>query len=568
MADLTYWQKRHLKTKQKALKNAENYEEDYQKRLKKAQREIEQEIQAWVGKYATEDGDLTPQGANKILKGQDKKTWNNTLDEWERKSLEGGYDQELNLEYYRSRVSRLQALEGQISNIMAEHTAPEVERMKEQLSSTYKETYHQTTYNTQQQTNNFSGDFAKLNSDQLAKVVSKPWAGSNFSKRLWGNMTQQLPNKLAKTLSRGVLLGHGVDRMVKDSRVVFKNASSRDIHRLITTEFAHIAEQATLDSYHDTGIEKYEYMATLESRTCDYCRGLDGKVFDTKKQETGVNYPPMHPHCRCTTAPWFAELGDDVVEENLDVNEDENDVVFGENVEKLLSDEQTSIYKGMLNNAPDDIQALFKRQNEHLVLGDASYNGTANFNATRNSVLMNVSEDLKGSTIDNAGNTFFHEFAHQIDAKNGFVSMKAKLRDTMVEDWKTYTSDYKKTLSAEYKKIGKEEFQEKHDLSSMWSNKTLKKADADEIMWKELKSLPLKERASISDWLEYPLKKDSPLGAGHGAAYHHRGYDATSLEIFAEITSARVTNPEALKVMKKLFPDTIKAYNEILKELI
>lgn len=308
MADLTYWQKRHLKTKQKALKNAETYEEDYQKRLKKAQREIEQEIQAWVGKYATEDGDLTPQGANKILKGQDESWWNNTLDQWEKKALDGGYDKELNLEYYRSRVSRLQALEGQISNIMAEHTAPEVERMQEQLSLSYEETYYRTTYNTQAQGQSFSGDFAKLNDDQLAKVVSKPWAGSNFSKRLWGNMTQQLPNKLAKTLSRGVLLGHGVDRMVKDSRVVFKNASSRDIHRLITTEFAHVAEQATLDSYHDSGIEQYEYMATLEKRTCERCGGLDGKVFDTHKQEVGTNYPPLHPYCRCTTAPYFDEL--------------------------------------------------------------------------------------------------------------------------------------------------------------------------------------------------------------------------------------------------------------------
>lgn len=308
MADLTYWQKRHLKTKQKALKNAEKYEADYLKRLNKAHREIEKEIKAWAKKYATEDGGMTQANANKLLRGMDKQDWNNTLAQWEHKARVGGYDNELNLEYYRSRVSRLQALQGQITDIMATHTAPEVGRMQQQLADTYKDTYYRTTYNTQAQQMAINGNFARFNDDQLTKIVSKPWAGSDFSKRLWGNMTTKLPNELTKTLSRGVLLGHGVERMVKDARVTLNNASRYDLHRLITTEFAHITEQATLDSYHDSGIERYEYMATLETHTCERCGALDSEVIDTNKQQAGVNYPPLHPNCRCTTAPWFEEL--------------------------------------------------------------------------------------------------------------------------------------------------------------------------------------------------------------------------------------------------------------------
>lgn len=308
MADLTYWQKRHLKTKQKALNNAEKYEADYLKRLNKAHREIEKEIKAWAKKYATEDGGMTQANANKLLRGMDKKDWNNTLAQWEHKARVGGYDNELNLEYYRSRVSRLQALQGQITDIMATHTAPEVGRMQQQLADTYKDTYYRTTYNTQAQQMAINGNFARFNDDQLTKIVSKPWAGSDFSKRLWGNMTTKLPNELTKTLSRGVLLGHGVDRMVKDARVTLNNASRYDLHRLITTEFAHITEQATVDSYHDSGIDKYEFLATLETHTCERCGALDGEVIDTNKQQAGINYPPLHPNCRCTTAPWFEEL--------------------------------------------------------------------------------------------------------------------------------------------------------------------------------------------------------------------------------------------------------------------
>jgi hypothetical protein len=29
---------------------------------------------------------------------------------------------------------------------------------------------------------------------------------------------------------------------------------------------------------------------------------LDGKIFDLKDKEVGVNWPPLHPHCRSSTA--------------------------------------------------------------------------------------------------------------------------------------------------------------------------------------------------------------------------------------------------------------------------
>jgi hypothetical protein len=34
---------------------------------------------------------------------------------------------------------------------------------------------------------------------------------------------------------------------------------------------------------------------------------MDGKVFPLAQAQTGVNVPPLHPHCRSTTVPHFAE---------------------------------------------------------------------------------------------------------------------------------------------------------------------------------------------------------------------------------------------------------------------
>ena len=54
-------------------------------------------------------------------------------------------------------------------------------------------------------------------------------------------------------------------------------------------------------SYKECGVKKYRYLATLDSRTCPICGNLDGKVFAVSEMKIGVNCPPMHPECRCTT---------------------------------------------------------------------------------------------------------------------------------------------------------------------------------------------------------------------------------------------------------------------------
>jgi SPP1 gp7 family putative phage head morphogenesis protein len=75
--------------------------------------------------------------------------------------------------------------------------------------------------------------------------------------------------------------------------------------RLARTEFNHIANQATKDSYKQTqGIDEYKYVATLDSRTSEICQNLDGKVFPLSEAEEGVNYPPAHPNCRSVTIPY------------------------------------------------------------------------------------------------------------------------------------------------------------------------------------------------------------------------------------------------------------------------
>jgi len=311
MNSADYWRKRALKIKNAALNQGEQYEFDMAKRLANASLEVENVIKKWANKYADEDGTINADEAQKLLRGAENHQWQNTLDEWERKARAGGYDDELNFEYYRSRVSRLQALDAQIKNILASYAKPEQLKMLGILTNTFEETYYRTVFNAQSHNSSFTSDFAHFDAEQLKNVISKPWFGDDFSHRVWGNMTEVLPNALQDTISRGIALGYSPNQLIKDTSVTFRNFKKYQVHRLITTEVAHATEEATARAYTESGIERYEYLATLETHTCDICRHLDGKVFDLKERSEGVNYPVMHAHCRCTTAPWYEELADE-----------------------------------------------------------------------------------------------------------------------------------------------------------------------------------------------------------------------------------------------------------------
>ena len=68
--------------------------------------------------------------------------------------------------------------------------------------------------------------------------------------------------------------------------------SYKNAERLVRTETAHIHTESDRAAYKEAGVEQYEFMATLEVRTCDVCGSLDGKHFKVSEAKVGVNYPP------------------------------------------------------------------------------------------------------------------------------------------------------------------------------------------------------------------------------------------------------------------------------------
>lgn len=311
MVKLSYWERRHLQTKAKEIKSTEAYEKALQPELNGLYRELHAEMEKWYVRYANTKG-IDKDEAKKAMAGINTKHWQLTLKQFEARAKSGGYQDQLDAEYFRSRVARLQDLEQQLRQLTQAFANHRTKVMRDALANQYDDTYMRTTYNIQAQSGVFTANFAHFSEAQLWMAVSQPWGkdGKDFSKRIWKDYQQELPSYLMDTVLRGTVLGWSPQKVTQMFHARFQDVKRNDIHRLVVSEMGHVAEEAAFQSYEENEIEQYEYMATLESHTCTTCAALDGKVFKVSERIVGVNYPLIHARCRCTTVPYIEDLPD------------------------------------------------------------------------------------------------------------------------------------------------------------------------------------------------------------------------------------------------------------------
>lgn len=182
--------------------------------------------------------------------------------------------------------------------------------MRDGLVKQYQETYLRDVFNEQKLKGQINIKFNHFNEQQIESIIRQPWKGSDFSTRIWNNYTKVLPEYLTDAMLRGTLMGYSYNRIATMMRERMHNFSDSNLHRLVITEMGHATEEATAQFYKDSDIEQYQYLATLESHTCDQCAHLDERIFNVKDRVVGLNYPLIHPYCRCTTVPYMKDLPD------------------------------------------------------------------------------------------------------------------------------------------------------------------------------------------------------------------------------------------------------------------
>lgn len=140
---------------------------------------------------------------------------------------------------------------------------------------------------------------------RVEAVLNSVWCadGKHWSNRIWSNkaqLQQRIEKGLVDCVARGVPKDEIVKQLIHDFEVGFSQAD-----RIVRTELTYCQNQACADSYKVAGATKYKYLAADDSRTSEICSSLDGKIFNMKDMQVGVNCPPMHPHCRSTITAVF-----------------------------------------------------------------------------------------------------------------------------------------------------------------------------------------------------------------------------------------------------------------------
>lgn len=275
--------------------------------------EIGKNIADFYMRFA-KDNNMTYADAIKQLTSSEYNRWRKSIDKYieelERMAdIEGsesnGFKElllELNTLAMKSRINRLEGLMMNIQLELANLYQKEHVQVTGLLKDVADDVYYQTIYDVQVG-RGIGHSFNKLDSKTVGDIMSYPWSGDNYSKRTW-KQRDKLADTIKQELTQKFIQGKDV-RTTAKSIADKMNVSYKNACTLVETETTYISGQTTLKGYKATGMEQYQYLATLDSRTSELCRDEDEKVFNIDDAVVGVNYPPLHVHCRSTTIPYF-----------------------------------------------------------------------------------------------------------------------------------------------------------------------------------------------------------------------------------------------------------------------
>lgn len=295
---MSYWTNRQEQLK----KVAEKDEAKIKKRLSSFYdsefKRLEKEIAAYFTQYG-EDNVIEYRTLMQSLSDEDRRLLIERMDDFAKK-----YPQYADLMPIRESIYRLDRLQGlQYSVYMAQaniagYTNAQVREYETSLA-------HKG-LNYAMETLGFGKNFYSINSDVVRQFVDVAWSnGENFSTRIW-NDTQKLAGYLNQEMAQMFARGESYDRIVRDLRRRFDRVNRNDAYRLVYTEGTYVMAESTMQPFKED-FEQYRLSPVLDGRTCPICRGLREQVFLISERQPGVNFPPIHPWCRCS---WEIVVGD------------------------------------------------------------------------------------------------------------------------------------------------------------------------------------------------------------------------------------------------------------------
>ena len=287
-----YWAKRE----DEALKHYIKDEAEYDKQIKQIYasmlHNIQSEINSFYGRYADKEGISLAEAKKRVSKldiaAYERKAKRYVKD----KDFSKQANEEMRLYNATMRINRLEMLKANIGLHLIEG--------HDELEKFMGEILGDRTMEELERQAGILGKTIRTNAKLAHTIPNASFRHATFSDRVWMNQAM-LKNELSSLLQTGMIQGKNPRVLARELEKKF--ATSRfNAERLMRTEMARVQTEAQKQSYERNGVEYFEFVTN--SGCCDVCKAMNGKVYPVSKLTPGLNAPPLHPHCRCSTAPW------------------------------------------------------------------------------------------------------------------------------------------------------------------------------------------------------------------------------------------------------------------------
>jgi SPP1 gp7 family putative phage head morphogenesis protein len=147
-----------------------------------------------------------------------------------------------------------------------------------------------------------------LNRQILQEIVKDGLIQGAPSSEWWAKQAANTLDSFRREMRMGVLAGESIGQLTTRVRKIM-DVTRRQAEALARTSVQSISNLARLRTYQENAhlLNGIQWISTLDSRTTDICKGLDGLMWDTELQpighDTSFPGPTAHWNCRSTQVP-------------------------------------------------------------------------------------------------------------------------------------------------------------------------------------------------------------------------------------------------------------------------
>ena len=254
--------------------------------------QITKEINDFYVKYAKKEG-ITMSEAKKRVKKLDIEAYAEKAKKYvKNKDFSDEANDEMRLYNLTMKINRLEMLKAQIGLELVDGFDDLQKYFDEKLTErTLKEFERQA---------GILGETVRNNAEHAKVIVNASFYNATFSDRIWINQTL-LKSEISRLLQTGIIQGKNPRVLASELTKKF-DVNRRSAERLMITELARVQTEAQKRSFERNGFTEYTFIANGDC--CPICAAIDGKHFKVNDMMPGENAAPMHPNCRCSSAPY------------------------------------------------------------------------------------------------------------------------------------------------------------------------------------------------------------------------------------------------------------------------